>query len=480
MAWGRNITAHLVSAFAPTIWSGKEPFPVGAVGISVFACGTLALMMAGVWRLPDLRIATPGSGRFRGIQAIAMAAAMIVLLRATATWGIASRDNLLWTHELVASFFRPDGYAFEPSARRSAVAERDAVLQAAYPRQVPNAHRKNVILIIVDSLRADRMQVYGYPRPTTPFLSQLVQSGCMKKVEAAFSTCSESFCGITSTLASREFRDISARTFQLQDVLRDEGYQTWFLLSGNHTAWNGLQFFYHASDGTLFDGTQTRRYTMDDDRLVLEGLERVPPASREQPAFFYFHLMSTHFLGVEFEQSHVFTRPDDRVSPGLQPFKIANLLNKPDRYDDKVRQADGMIHQIFDALAEKHYLDDAMVVVIGDHGEGLGERHWAHGWDLHNEDIGIPMLIYDVPDGDLSGPVVCDAGGRGADDSGPSWAADSRLVGRAVAAGADAQALHVSPDVLLSKSLRRALSRRSRVVQVHRDASIRHRKSCMT
>ena len=85
------------------------------------------------------------------------------------------------------------------------------------------------------------------------------------------------------------------------------------------------------------------------------------------------------------------------MSPGLQPFKIAKLLNKPDRYDDKVLQADGLIHQIFDALTEKHYLDDAVVVVIGDHGEGLGERHWAHGWDLHNEDIGIPMLIYDVP-----------------------------------------------------------------------------------
>ena len=228
---------------------------------------------------------------------------MFGLCYATVTWGIASRDNLLWTHELVASFFRPDGYAFEPSARRAAVVERDAVLQAAYPRQVPHARRKNVVLIIVDSLRADRMQVYGYPRATTPFLSQLVQSGCMKKVLSAFSTCSESFCGITSTLASREFRDISAATFQLQDVLRDEGYQTWFLLSGNHTAWNGLQFFYRADAGTLFDGTQTRRYTMDDDRLVLEGLERVPPASPEQPAFFYFHLMSTHYLGVQFEQS---------------------------------------------------------------------------------------------------------------------------------------------------------------------------------
>jgi glucan phosphoethanolaminetransferase (alkaline phosphatase superfamily) len=254
-----------------------------------------------------------------------------------------------------------------------------------------------VVLIIVDSLRADRMQVYGYERPTTPFLSQLVQDGRMKKVDAAFSSCSESFCGITSTLASREFRDISARTFQLQDVLRDEGYQTWFLLSGNHSAWNGLPQFYRASDGTFFDGSQTRRYTMDDDRVVLEGLERVPPASPDQPAFFYMHLMSPHFLGVQLPESHFFTRPDDLVSPGLEPYKIRDQLNKPDRYDDKVRQADGIIRQIFDTLTAKHYLDNAVVIVTGDHGEGLGERHWSHGWDLYNEDIRIPMLLYDVP-----------------------------------------------------------------------------------
>jgi len=80
------------------------------------------------------------------------------------------------------------------------------------------------------------MQVYGYQRPTTPFLSELVQNGRMKKVDAAFSTCSESFCGIRSTLAGREFRDISARTFQLQDVLRDQhlvGAPVVYRLEGN-------------------------------------------------------------------------------------------------------------------------------------------------------------------------------------------------------------------------------------------------------
>ena len=60
-------------------------------------------------------------------------------------------------------------------------------------------------------------------------------------------------------------------------------------------------------------------------------------------------------------------------------------------------QADGIIRQLFAALTEKRYLDQAIVVITGDHGEGLGERHWAHGWHLYNEDIRIPMLLYDAP-----------------------------------------------------------------------------------
>jgi glucan phosphoethanolaminetransferase (alkaline phosphatase superfamily) len=405
-SWGRNINAHLVSAFAPTIWSGTEPFPVGPRGITALALGIVLIVGLMVWAATrridrsfaawfDDSSAAPG-WRWRS-SVVTTAVILFAVTGATLRSGVANRDDLFWKDELIASFFRPVGFAFEPTERRAAAAARDDVLRASYPHPVPGARRKNVVLIIVDSLRADRMQVYGYSRPTTPFLSQLVQGGSLKKVGAAFSTCSESLCGITSTLASREFPDISARTYDLQDVLRDEGYQTWFLLSGNHTAWNGLPQFYRASDGTLFDGSQTVRYSMDDDRLVLEGLERVPPASPATPAFFYVHLMSTHYLGVQFADSHVFTQPDDRVSPGLEPYKILEKLNKPDRYDDKVRQADGIIRDVFSSLAAKRYLDDAVVVITGDHGEGLGERHWAHGWDLHNEDIRIPLLIYDQP-----------------------------------------------------------------------------------
>jgi hypothetical protein len=405
--WGHNITGRLVVSFAPTVWSGKEPIPVGAAGIGLFAFGIVLLMTLGSrsWgpmldaslrsfvEDPDGAVLLPV--RTRRFAVLAALGPLAAVFAGTMAWAIQS-NRPLWNSELVTSFFRPSSFAFEPTRRRRAVGDRDDMLRASYRRHPGPKRRKNVLLIIVDSLRADHMQVYGYERPTTPFLSALVRSGRMKKVADAFSTCSESFCGITSTLSGREFRDISMRDFQIQDVLRHEGYQTWFLLSGNHRAWNGLTQFYGASDGTLFDGSQSR-YSMDDDRGVLEAMEHVPPASRDQPAFFYVHLMSTHYLGVQFPQSHFFTRPDDQVTAGPDAYSILPTLNKPDRYDDKVTQADDVIRQILETLGAKHYLDDAVVVVTADHGEGLGERHWAHGWNLYNEDIRIPLLLYDAP-----------------------------------------------------------------------------------
>ncbi len=404
LSWGRNISGALVSAFAPTVWYGREAFPAGPLAARAFVFGIPALMLIASWAwAPPLDAGIRGwfvRGRLSGpaqrawIVPAAIALSLLVF-GTTVRAGIQSQD-LPWKTELVTSFLRLDVVAFAPTERRHAAADRDRQLRASYPHHVPSAHLKNVVLIIVDSLRADRMQVYGYQRETTPFLSKLATDGRLRKVNAAFATCSESFCGITSTLSSREFPDISAGDFQIQDVLRDEGYQTWFLLSGNHRAWNGLPQFYRATGDTLFDGSSTRRYSMDDDRLVLEGLERVP-ASEGQPTFFYIHLMSTHYLGVQFPESHVFTRPDDQVPAGLEPYKQLSALNKPDRYDDKVRQADGVIRQLFGALDAKRYLDDAIVVITGDHGEGLGERHWAHGWHLYDEDIRIPLLLYDVP-----------------------------------------------------------------------------------
>ena len=110
--------------------------------------------------------------RVARVRLVATAAVMLALFAVTINWGVASRDDLLWKHELIASFFRPEGFAFEPTARRQAVAERDAVLtrvlSATGRRRPPQARRPDH-----RGLTARRPHAgLRVSRETTPFLSR--------------------------------------------------------------------------------------------------------------------------------------------------------------------------------------------------------------------------------------------------------------------------------------------------------------------
>jgi arylsulfatase A-like enzyme len=66
------------------------------------------------------------------------------------------------------------------------------------------------------------------------------------------------------------------------------------------------------------------------------------------------------------------------------------------RYDNGVLQADASIGQALALLRARGRLDDALVVITGDHGESLGERgHFGHSWTLDKEVLDVPLLIWD-------------------------------------------------------------------------------------
>jgi arylsulfatase A-like enzyme len=82
-------------------------------------------------------------------------------------------------------------------------------------------------------------------------------------------------------------------------------------------------------------------------------------------------------------------------------FSGVDLATHVNTYDNGIRQADAVIEQLWAALDRKGYLDGALVVVVADHGEGLGE-HGARGHAvqglLYQEFLRIPLLIRDDPD----------------------------------------------------------------------------------
>jgi glucan phosphoethanolaminetransferase (alkaline phosphatase superfamily) len=347
--------------------------------------------------------------------ALALTAAWLVTLT-TAMAGIVATGGTRATYgEPITTFFRIDPIAnlLAIDQSRLIAALEDHAAQAHYPQPAVPPTR-NVVLIVVDSLRADRMGIYGYGRDTTPFLRSLQEGGRLHRVEMALSTCPESFCGIASIFAGRPFHEVSGHNFTLPALLRRVGYRASFLLSGDHRGWPYLNAFYDGLYDRRYETTADAPFGVNDDRNVLAYLDKIEPAGG-QPSFLFFFLMSSHVLGARqpaFERYQPTPTASQRIltfwnemggtavvdgqfaaRPQLSPADLDAVSN---HYDNGVLQADDMIRQIFAGLEAKGHLDDSIVVIVGDHGEALGEKgHVGHGRFLYQGDIRVPLLIYD-------------------------------------------------------------------------------------
>jgi glucan phosphoethanolaminetransferase (alkaline phosphatase superfamily) len=405
--WGSNVNYTLVADYALQFGAILKALPINA--------NWVWLVLGGLCLLTILAFQYFSGAIFRSLQELVLPKGELSLFKtrsrtlktglglgifiAVATllismlWINRSQYEAAWRDPII-SFFLPTITYLEPNSHRLQVYYQDQRTRTEYPRS-ETFHKKNVILIIADALRADHMQVYGYNRPTTPFLMKLHQSGSLKKVDFAVSSCSDTVCGIMSTMASKNLKNVCNQNFTIYDLLNDQGYQSYFILSGSHS-WYGLREYYDEKNLKLyFDGESSKSYTLNDDRLIFEGLEQVPDFS-STPAFFYFHLMSPHYSGAKLDKFA-------RYAPKDKKLEVYSFLGGDydttlvkDNYDDKVMQADAMIQQLFESLKEKGYLKNSLVVMIGDHGDGLGEHgRFGHVHYLYQEQLRVPFLIYD-------------------------------------------------------------------------------------
>lgn len=295
--------------------------------------------------------------------------------------------------EPIVNFFAPKFFTEGKTGDARTLSERKIRAQYVAP---PNFERKNVVLIIVDDLRPDHTSAYGYQRETTPFLNQLLREGHLRKVKLALSNCPFSTCGILSLLTSRNAEEQHEDNLKLYDLLYDQGYKVYLILSGEQTGMAYLKRSYGQSMNLFFDGSSSKHFATTDDRILFEGLQQVP-AFYGVPSFFYFHLMSAHRLGVPFEDNQKYQPvPREKALQILQNYEPVELNNA---YDNRVLQADSVIRQLFDALDQKGYLKDSLIVIVADHGEAMGEHGtFGHGKHLYQEELGIPLLFYDNSD----------------------------------------------------------------------------------
>lgn len=277
--------------------------------------------------------------------------------------------------------------------------------------QTIDRKKKNIVLVIVDCLRADRLHSYGYYRNTTPFINKLIKENSSQQVEHAFSLCDESKCGIRSILTSRSMKYHNSRQaseYSLHKKLRDQGYQINFILSSDH-AFGGLKRAYSPYDFYI-DGLGFDKYPLNDDRGLVSVLEKWPDYNGS-PNFFQFHLFSAHEAGISYGK--YLGKGVHGIEPGfLQGESIEAKFSSvsptseqavQDQMDNGVYQVDLIFSRLYTQLEQKGYLDNTLIIITGDHGQGLNEHgYYGHISGLYNESLRVPLIIIDTAGDELA------------------------------------------------------------------------------
>lgn len=251
--------------------------------------------------------------------------------------------------------------------------------------------KKNVILIIVDALRSDKINNDNYSRKLTPFLDSLTKLDNVLDVKNFYSTSSSSFQGISSTLSSSY--KIFLNNFFLHDLLKKQGYHINFLLSGDHTNWYSMKDFYGNNIDYFKDGYLAKKSNLiesaNNDKFIIEELNQISEYNNE-PKFFYLHMMSTHESSALEEKYKIYTPNNYNVFDTDIPVK--SLTND---YDNRVIQLDSYLKEIIQILENKKYLENSILVITSDHGQSLGEKgFYFHTNSTYLNEISIPLIIF--------------------------------------------------------------------------------------
>lgn len=259
----------------------------------------------------------------------------------------------------------------------------------------------NVVIISIDSLRRDHLSCYGYHRNTTPNINWLAQNGVIFK--NAFSNSAWTAPGHMSLLTGRLPSNhgliynpdpgcIRDDIFTLGSILQNEGYLT----RGFHGAgYLREKFGFHRG----FHQYTTRGNNFEDN--IIQCLKWLEKAKKFRFMLFLhgFNCHSPFNPPPEFDVYFREYKGNYSVKKLYQEFKLP--ANQDDiehiiaKYDATILGADFVLGKIFNKLKELKILTRTIVVIVSDHGDGLGEHEsFGHLTQLYNEVISIPMIIY--------------------------------------------------------------------------------------
>jgi len=290
-----------------------------------------------------------------------------------------------------------------------------AVLAGALGACAPPEPPPTVILLVADTMRADRLGANGNARGLTPFLDTLAARGV--RFEAATSSSSWTMPAIASLFTSRHSSQHLVTSFDsklaeaertLAESLRAGGYDTAgftanFRLGKPHGYAQGFDHWQAFFAKSKVEG-KARAQRLH--RAVYRWLDARTDAQRAKPLFLYMHYMEPHSPYVPpMEFRRRFGLPIDHkararaINDALSQFRWEELRGQSlDRlralYDGEIASLDSEIRKFLYGLGARGLLDNSIVILTSDHGEEFREHGgMLHGRTLFEESVRIPLLI---------------------------------------------------------------------------------------
>jgi arylsulfatase A-like enzyme len=241
-----------------------------------------------------------------------------------------------------------------------------------------------VILISIDTLRADRLPLYGYTKIQSPFLDRFAKDAWL--FENAYSPCPMTLPAHTTILTGmlppeHGVRNNAGFAFDGQTLssiprlLKQHGYATGAAVSSYILRFEtGLGVLFDSYEDTISTtlGGETARNQRSGDKTAAIAASWIEKKA-SQPFFFLFHIYEPH-------------------TPYAPPEPFRSRYGAT--YDGEVAASDAIVGAFLDSLKKFGVYDRAIVFVLSDHGEGLGDHgEEQHGILLYREAIHVPLLV---------------------------------------------------------------------------------------
>lgn len=281
----------------------------------------------------------------------------------------------------------------------------------ARPLPPGDAQRPDVILISIDTLRADHLGIYGHGHPTSPFLDERAREGTV--FEQAWSPAPWTLPAHASMLSARrpaehgaidQERAISPDVPLLAETLATAGYRTAAVVSAPFV---GARYGFDRGFDAFVDLSDTKgEFDLDsvaDAEEVLDRglrwIENEPPA---RPAFLFLHLYDVHY---PYDPPPPWNTRFGPAAPKetlhyenyfyyLQhPLAKQRLERLHEQYDEEIAYVDDRLRAFWQTWMASR--PNTIFVVVSDHGEELGERgSWGHAHTLTPEQLHVPWIVF--------------------------------------------------------------------------------------